>query len=541
MLRLRHHALLLLAGLLSTSLLAAAGGPVPVAEPSPAPALPAPSREQLAAERERRVRASTEFALGQQAEEDGRLQAALEHYDRALGADPGFAQTKIRKAGLLYRLNRFDEGIRLLEETRKHLPPRADLEALLALGYLQRNERSLAQESTAKALDRIKEEETSDVTYYLRIGDQLTRLLIELRDSTPEDISRQVLPIFEKAAALETRSPQLLFRIAEMAMQVRDYPKAVSYYTRTESLQADFPFVRERLAIAHLANNNEPEAVKILEKIVADEPERKGVYPLLAEIYERLGQLQKAEDNLLIAIRLGADTPQNSVQLAILQLRNKKAEAAATTALEAQTKFPTIPQLSFIRAVALRASKKYTEALSSFQAASQIAQNDPSFLNSNFFFEWGATFEQAGQIPEAVEKFRQSLRIEPRNHMTLNYLGYMWADRNENLDEAEQMIRTALELNPGNAAYLDSLGWVLYRRGLYKEALVYLTQSAEKMGDNPDPVIKDHLGDVHLKLGNLAAAVDAWKKALALAEPSEKARIEAKIKAHEHRLASGQP
>ena len=96
--------------------------------------------------------------------------------------------------------------------------------------------------------------------------------------------------------------------------------------------------------------------------------------------------------------------------------------------------------------------------------------------------------------------------------MTLNYLGYMLADRGTRLDEALGYIRRAVALDPQNGAYLDSLGWVYYKMGNYELAEENLRRASERMGD--DPTIHDHLGELYLKTGRLKLAASNWERSL---------------------------
>jgi tetratricopeptide (TPR) repeat protein len=89
-----------------------------------------------------------------------------------------------------------------------------------------------------------------------------------------------------------------------------------------------------------------------------------------------------------------------------------------------------------------------------------------------------------------------------------------------NLDEAETMIRRAIEAEPNNASYLDSLGWVEFRKGQYDRALNDLLR-AIKTADHEDPVVFEHIGDIYLKLNRSRDALEAWQKALAL-DPKNK-------------------
>ncbi len=122
-----------------------------------------------------------------------------------------------------------------------------------------------------------------------------------------------------------------------------------------------------------------------------------------------------------------------------------------------------------------------------------------------------------GNLAQAKEWLEQVLDEFPEDISAQNDLGYLWADEGINLDRALEMIRKAIEAEPDNVAYRDSLGWVLYRLERYEEALVEMLKAAET--DEPDGVILDHLGDVYFKLGRVDEARDSWQKALELFDP----------------------
>ncbi len=139
-------------------------------------------------------------------------------------------------------------------------------------------------------------------------------------------------------------------------------------------------------------------------------------------------------------------------------------------------------------------------------------------------------YSSAKHSAKSEEQLQMILKMDPHNATVNNDLGYSWADQGKNLQSAEEMIRRAIELdrlqrrrNPNfssaddkdNAAYVDSLGWVLYRRGQIAEARKELERAAA-LDDGEDPVIYDHLGDVYQRLQMRPEASRAWQRALAL-------------------------
>jgi tetratricopeptide (TPR) repeat protein len=139
------------------------------------------------------------------------------------------------------------------------------------------------------------------------------------------------------------------------------------------------------------------------------------------------------------------------------------------------------------------------------------------------------------QFEKAEDELRKLLEEDPDDVLVLNNLGYNLADQGRKLDEAEAMIRRAVELDhderaragfaiPEHAAYLDSLGWVLFRKGKLADARGQLEQAAGLADGAADPTVWDHLGDVCFRLGDKPKAKEAWGKAAALYENSHVGR-----------------
>src|SRR3982750_4241164 len=124
----------------------------------------------------------------------------------------------------------------------------------------------------------------------------------------------------------------------------------------------------------------------------------------------------------------------------------------------------------------------------------------------------GALYERLKKFDFSEAEFRKVLHINPENAGAMNYLGYMLADRSVRLDEAYQLIKKAIDQDPNNGAYLDSLGWVYFRQGKLTEAEGVLVRALDRIGT--DPTVHDHLGDVYFKLGKTRDAISQWQASL---------------------------
>jgi tetratricopeptide (TPR) repeat protein len=186
-------------------------------------------------------------------------------------------------------------------------------------------------------------------------------------------------------------------------------------------------------------------------------------------------------------------------------------------------------------------SKRWAEAEQAIRAAEKIQPDSSGKEMSSFLM--GAIFERQKKYDQAEEEFRKVLNVNPRNASTLNYYGYMLADRGIRLEEATGLIKRALADDPNNAAYQDSLGWAYFKQNKLDEADGLLRKAATR--ESHDPTILSHLGDVYAKMGKDSLAEAQWQKSLdewrrvlpADFDAAKMAEVEQKISALKRRLA----
>ncbi len=165
----------------------------------------------------------------------------------------------------------------------------------------------------------------------------------------------------------------------------------------------------------------------------------------------------------------------------------------------------------------MRRLERFEEGAVAYDSAIKLmaAQGRENWV---LFYERGICYERSGQWDLAIADFRKSLELEPDQPLVLNYLGYSWLDRGENLEEALEMVRKAVEQRPEDGYIVDSLGWGYYLTGDYENAVIQLEKAVEYRP--VDPVINDHLGDALWKVGRKLEAEFQWKRALSF-EPEE--------------------
>lgn len=175
-----------------------------------------------------------------------------------------------------------------------------------------------------------------------------------------------------------------------------------------------------------------------------------------------------------------------------------------------------------------RREEQFAEAAVAYDKAIRNIKDDDAGYWSVWFAR-GICNERLKQWPQAEADFKKALTLRPDQPAVLNYLGYSYLERKENLDEALGMIERAVAARPDDGAFVDSLGWGLYRLGRYAEAVTQMERAVELMP--VDPVVNDHLGDVYWAVGRTREAEFQWRRALSFGpeEETEAARIRRKL------------
>jgi tetratricopeptide (TPR) repeat protein len=509
------------------------------------------------------------FVEGMGFEENGEMERALDAYRKVLNVDPGQSELASRVAGLLIQQDDFPQAIDVLKDAIKANPNNADPYQQLAFiytrylkktdqaidyanraialnpgdveGYQRLVEIELAagqERSAVEALDRALKVHSSDPNFWIRLGKLYVAILFKSDSQPKADELKKINEVFKRAAEYAGDDPGVLKEVADYYAASQQLKEAIPLYLRVLELQPDDANAREKLATGFVLTNQRDKAVEMLEQIIKEHPEKYQPYDLLAQVLdEEARSLQRANRteeakakfakvavNYEQSLLINPNHAGTYVRLAELLLGPLRDAARAVKLLgDARRRFPGAPEIVYYLAIAQREAKQSQQAVATFEEALHEAQleEDDDFVNAKFYFNYGAAAEQAGLYDKATDLLRKSIALDPENSAeACNYLGYMWADHNMNLDEAETMIRRALESEPNNTSYLDSLGWVEFRKGQFDRALDNLLR-ASKTAEREDPVVFEHIGDTYLKLNRTREALEAWQKALAL-DPKNK-------------------
>jgi tetratricopeptide (TPR) repeat protein len=249
---------------------------------------------------------------------------------------------------------------------------------------------------------------------------------------------------------------------------------------------------------------------------------------LVADI---LSAQNKSEESIAILAEIPKSSPYSwSARLRVaanLEMLDRTDEAIAQLkemAAEAPTRAGADMQLGDL----LRGKKRFTEAVEAYDEAIQRFEASGMPERWSLFYSRGIALERSGQWKRAEADLLYALELKPDQPLVLNYLGYSWIDRGENLERGLKMIEKAVELRPEDGYIVDSLGWAHYRLGDYASAVQYLEKAIELVPE--DPTINDHLGDAYWQSGRAVEARYQWRRALQFGPQDDEIKpIQAKL------------
>ncbi len=353
---------------------------------------------------------------------------------------------------------------------------------------------------------------------------QIAETLQLIRTKNPalaESTRGKLIECLDRAAALDPQDAAVLLRLAELNQTMGRSAEAEKYFKATKARAPRNSFAAARLAEMYLRDGKLVEATEQLEALSRDEPTNPvPIYYLGVMAMERRDAKRAQE---LFERTLALDPTHQAALLgcAEAQLLQKEWDEALTTLEKARTKFGPDFRTELLGGRALSLKKDHAGARERFLVAERIATtNDPTRLDFAFYFQLGlACSELPNFRMEAEQHLQKALTLAPKGAQdeVQNALGYLWADQGIRLPEARTLIEAAVAAAPENPAYLDSLGWVLFKLSELEAAVKPLERAVELMKKEPDPTLLDHLADVLAALGRWAPAREYWEQALKLA------------------------
>ena len=495
---------------------------------------------------------------------------AIQHLEKAIANPIGEADPNARGtlARLYLRIAAYDKAIPLLVDLVRQQPAWLDGPRLLAQAYAGAGR-------TAEAIDLLDEQASEDPSLLPTLADFYERqerwtdaanAYARALNVAPRNVdlkTRYAQALLNAGGRdnlgkardalndiVSTRNDaRALYLLSQADRRFGDLPGAEAAARRVIAVQDQSPWGYFALAEALGDLRQYARVVEALTPAIAKfhglsgdhSAELRMLLPHLGYAHQELGQFDKALATFEEAHRLSPKDPLVTSYLIDANISAKKYPAAVKLASEARAENPNDLTLARLEAQALRLDGKPDQGVAVLEAALKNHAGEPAAYvalaqiyqdaargpqavkllqdaqakfptSTSIAFELGAVFDKQKNFAEAETAFRQVLAREPENAGALNYLGYMLAERGERLDESVGYLKKALEKDPDNGSFLDSLGWAYFKAGKFDLAEQNLRRAAEQLTINS--VIQEHYGQLLFKVGRFEEAIAAWNRAL---------------------------
>jgi Flp pilus assembly protein TadD len=464
------------------------------------------------------------------------------------------------------------EAVTLLEGITAHSPSPVLLD-LLGDAYTQAHDLGKAEQAYRQA----QELDPSELSHQRGLGQTLLA----------EEKYAEALTVYQKISDLMPDDSDVYLRIAQIYRELHQLNKAEENLVKARQYAPGSLEVMYNEAMLYQAQGRYEDAIRVLSDAVTGIKSQSPVQPTrrrsLAILYQQLGQLYRDTQNYQAAIftydelgHLGEEEDRRARMMIMDTYRAAKDLPKALQAgKDALAKYPADPAIRDSQALLLGENGQTEEAVKILRAQLRGHEGDrETYLNIAQVYErgrrykeaeeaahaaevlpgqprdnemvWfllGAIYERQKFFDKAEEQFKKVLAVDPKNAPVLNYYGYMLGDLGIRLDEAEALLQRALQEEPYNGAYLDSLGWIYFKQGNYVASEATLRKALER--ESHDATIHSHLGDLYAKTGRNDLAAAEWEKSLnewrhslpADVEPDKVAELEKKVSQSKHRVA----
>ncbi|MEO6694265.1 MAG: tetratricopeptide repeat protein [Ignavibacteria bacterium] len=210
------------------------------------------------------------------------------------------------------------------------------------------------------------------------------------------------------------------------------------------------------------------------------------------------------KEKFLKAIEFADTSREVYINVGFLYYQEGAVNEALVTLDQGLSKFPDDYRLNYIKGLTLQRGNKEADAIPFFEKAIDLNPNDVGVLST-----LALAYDNQGFYIKSEEMYERALRIDPENPLTLNNYAYNLSERNTKLESALSMSKIAVGKDPGNASYLDTIGWIYFKLKKYKLAKEFIEKSLAVNGNSA--VVLEHLGDIYSAMNDNINAVKYWQ------------------------------
>lgn len=486
--------------------------------------------------------AAAHFKIASILTERGQLEEALSHANTALEMVSDNKYYYLTKAEILTKQSNFQEAAQVYERMIETVDDTNDYLFELAALYLYQQDFQQALDTYQRIERRygmIPEVVNAKQKIYLQ-QNQLEKAIeegVRLIEAYPGEVAyvmelaevfvsngrdKDAIPYLKSLLETAPNNPEAQLMLAKIYQNTGDTIQAEEYMQEAFanpdlSLRLKLDLVAKY--IQELPNKTiEQLCASLTDKIIEAHDSDADAYVIKADFLNAIDQREAARDYYLKATTYddtNFEVWQNLITIEFQDLQ--QTDSVLVHSEEALELFPNQGVLYFYNGAAHAAEKNYEEAAYALEQARRLSNNQELTRYCNIYL--GDVYNGLEEYEKSSQAYEAVLKSDPTNDYVLNNYSYFLALRQERLDYARQLSTRLLELDPDNANYLDTHGWVLFSAGEYKQARKYLEQAIEAGAKSGEVV--EHYGDVLFKLGEVDEAVKQWMRAKGMDDASD--------------------
>lgn len=493
------------------------------------------------------------FEIAQYYEFLGQPAKSLEVLQKAVAYAPDNYWYSQTLAQLYQQQNKMDESIALLEAMSVRFPSKDEPLLVLIDMYSKQNN----YDQLIAALDRLEQKQGKSeqislekFKVYLKKEDEKAAFgeIDKLVDEYPLDLRYQTIrgdlylqygkkeearQAYEKVLEKEPGNPMTQISMASYYDAINDsvaYNRQIDTILLNKEIPAEIKLnlLRQQIAGAENVRKDSAEVIAMFDRIIQLDNEDT-LIPMLYTQY--LLSKNMEEQSIPVLEHILKLDPENSAARMMLlgsAIRRDDPEWIVRICKPGVEETPDKIEFYFYLGIAYYQLERYEEALSTYQGAlNHISENTDKAIVSDLYSMIGDIRHTLGKKTEAFAAYDSALEYNPSNIGALNNYAYYLSVERVDLDKAEQMSYKTVKAEPGNATYLDTYAWILFEKGDYVQARLFIDDALKNGGEESD-VIVEHAGDIYYMSGDVEGAVKLWKQAKEMG--SESKTIDRKIR-----------
>jgi tetratricopeptide (TPR) repeat protein len=506
-----------------------------------------------------RMKAEEYFVLARDMERRGLDVEAERLYERAYDLDPSSPELRDHLVRKYMGAGKFMQALLLVKGKEKKHALTADEQRMIAGIYLKMGEINKAFETIEGITDKdetdyyslaIMYEQVGNVDKALRyyrafyqrndesfgLGLKIVRMLLAQKQSDAADSLLDVLQnhygdkaelynlrgvlamvrsdttaaldLFNKAMTVDSLYEDAARNAAQVNIQKNDYGRAINCF---ETLYRNWGIYKgeygRTLATLYYFDKRFVDASHLMATLLESSYNDADLHYYFGLVLIALGNNEQARIEIEKSIVLRDDYPEAWNELFSLAIREQNYDRAFETAERYRARLPQNAAAWRLSGYSLSLKKDYEHALPYLLKAVLLDSMD---IGS--WFELGSCYERNKDILHAADAFKRVLQLNPGDPAASNYLGYMWAEKGIRLDSAKVLLESALSKDPDNGAFLDSYAWIFFQQGSVERAYEYIVKAIVRIHN--DPVVFEHLGDILSRRNDFKNAIIAYEKSL---------------------------